>query len=537
MSGGKMSGRQKMINMMYLVLIALLALNVSKEILRAFFLMEVSFESSKKNLDEKNNAIMKTFESNMKDQAAKTQKWYDKAKIVRGYSKEFCDYINITRAKLEELNGGDHARKELEQGQAKGTLTELTAPDQMEKHANYFVNEGHGKEVQAKVNETRAKFITMLRTDPDIQKLSEFKNKWAEYEKATQLRAEDEHGQEGGKHSWISMTLEHSPLAGVMTMLDKLQTDCKNLESDVLNVLLSQINAQDFKFDALVAKVIPTKGTMVTVGDQYEAEILLSAYNSKENHKMSVNGATIEVKDGIGIYKQTSSEGLKKIKGEILVLQPDGSQKPYPFEMEYMGFKSSAIIAAEKMNVLYIGLDNPLKISVPGFPPENVIPSASAGCALTGSRGNYIATITPGNKEIIIKASVKTDKGSKPMGEVRFRVKNVPKPLAQFGTITTAMAKAVQVANTGLIVCGLGPEFAFEGLNYTITKYSLVYSPKKGDAKFFTGIAGNQVRSDIKAVLGGVRKGDLISIFGLEAQGPAKVGIVKGLPSIVLAIE
>lgn len=533
MAGGKQSPRQKMINMMYLVLIALLALNVSKEILKSFFLMEVSFETSKKNLDAKNDAIMKTFESNMKDQAAKTQKWYDKAKQVRTIAKEFSDYIESTRKKLEELNGGKEARKEPEEGGSKDALTELTAPDQMEKHANYFVNQGNGKKMMDMINQTRTKLIDILKNDPDIQKLPDVKNKWKELEAASALRAEDpkEHG-EGSKHTWVGMYLEHSPLAGVMTMLSKLQNDGKNLESDILNVLLSQINATDFKFDALVAKVIPTKGTVVATGESYEAEIILSAYNSKQNHDMYVGGSKIEVKDGVGIYKQSSTEGKHQMKGEIKVLQPDGSTKPYPFDMEYFGFKPSATISATKMNVLYVGLDNPVNISVPGFNPELVKVTMEGGGSLTGSKGNYVATVNAGIKEVNIKATVE----GKSMGSVKFRVKNVPKPIASFGIKQGGTIKAVEVGTTSFITCGLGPEFAFEGMNYTVTKFNLTYIPKKGDA-YFGNATGNALSPAMKGALAKARKGDMITVYNIEAMGPGKIGLVKIPTAIALTVE
>ncbi|MBI3234506.1 MAG: hypothetical protein HYZ42_10785, partial [Bacteroidetes bacterium] len=241
---------------------------------------------------------------------------------------------------------------------------------------------------------------------------------------------------------------------------------------------------------------------------------------------------------GVGKYKATASEGERKVKAVIKVAEPGGGFKTYDVEGEYMGFKSSATISAEKMNVLYVGLDNPMKVSVPGFPPESVMPSMSGGGSLVsaGQKGSFVANVPAGVKEVTITASVKTKTGTKAMGNVKFRVKNVPKPTAMFGIKQGGPIKAVEVQTTGFITCGLGPEFAFEGMNYNVTKYSLTYIPKKGDAGFYQG-TGNALTGQIKGALSKARKGDMITVYNIEAMGPGKVGLVKIPTAIALTVE
>jgi gliding motility-associated protein GldM len=533
MAGGKLSPRQKMINMMYLVLIALLALNVSAQILKAFNLIENSFESSKKNMDAKNVSVMKAIQKEA-DQNPAYKVWVVKSEKVHAISENFCKKIEAMRTLLVTEADG---RKPDDEGHGKaGALNELMRPDNMEIHANYYEEgpgkQGQGKVLQKLINDTRTEMLNML-NDPTIQGSASIRER---LEKATALKAEDEksHGEEE-QHGWIETTLLHTPLAGIMTMLNKYMNDCKNLESDVLNELSAQVHAKEFKFDNLVAKVIP-KSTMVLAGDKYEADIILSAYNSQQDNPMFVGGSPIKVEAGVGKYSVGVSEGERKYKGEIVVNEPGGGKKTYPFEGEYMGFKSSATISAEKMNVLYIGLDNPVKVSVPGFPPENVTPTITGGGTITGSKGTYTVVVPPGVKEVTINANVKSGGKSTVMGNVKFRVKNVPKPFAQFGIKAGGNAKAVEIQTTNFVSCGLGPEFAFEGLNYTVLGYSLAYSPRKGDAVFKT-ITGNAVPSDVKGVLAKCKKGDLISIYNIKAQGPGRVGVVNIPTSIVLNVE
>ena len=155
MASGKLSPRQKMINMMYLVLIALLALNVSKEILKAFHLFELSFNNANKNTDLKNKDVMAGFEANMNDPAKKgrTEQWYKLAQEAQKVSKEFNDYVEKTKNDIVIGAGGRKDEKAEE---------ELTQPDNMEKHANYFVNIGNGKKLQDKIEETRKKLVKIL---------------------------------------------------------------------------------------------------------------------------------------------------------------------------------------------------------------------------------------------------------------------------------------------------------------------------------------------------------------------------------------
>ncbi len=535
-SGG--SPRQKMINMMYLVLMALLAMNVSKEILKAFSLIENSFESSKKNLDAKNLSVKKAIAKEAETNAG-YKIWVTKADQVQKISADFCKKVEDIRTKLEKdakgrmpLKDGEHA--------SGGALQELMMPDNMEIHANYF-DEGPGKQGQGKVlqkliNDTRTQLLGVL-NDPLIKDNEIIRKK---FEDATGLKADDPKHEKAGedKHTWVSTTLIHTPLAGVMTMLNKFMNDCKNLESDVLNELSAQVHAKEFKFDQLVAKLIPTKGTMILEGEQYEAEIILSAYNSQQNADMSVNGSPIQVEAGVGKYKATASEGERKVKAVIKVAEPGGGFKTYDVEGEYMGFKTSATISAEKMNVLYVGLDNPIKVSVPGFPPESVSPQLSGGGSLSpsGQKGSYVAIVPAGVKEITITANVKTKTGSKAMGNVKFRVKNVPKPTGLFGIKSGGTIKPAEVSTTSFITCGLGQEFAFEGMNYTVTKFNLTYIPKKGDA-IFAQTNGNSLSPQMKGALAKAKKGDMITVYNIEAMGPGKVGLVKLPTAIALTVE
>ncbi len=511
MASGKLSPRQKMINMMYLVLIALLALNVSKEILKAFHMFEMSFMNANKNTDQKNSDLMRAFEANMADPSKKgrTEQWYKLAMEAQKVSKDFNNYIEKVKEDIIKEAGGREPAKD------GAPLGELAMPDNIEKHANYFVEgpgkQGHGKEVQKKINETREKLIALLKpaaTDKETQALV------ASIEKASQLRATDP--------KWITENLEHSPLAGVVTFLTKTQNDAKSLEANVLSMLASKIDQTKLIFDKQMAVVI-SESTNVMSGSSYKADIALAAYNSTAAQRILVNGAPIQVVDGVGKYVAAASGvGSHKVVAQIESVDPQTGEKKLidaPV-VEWTSFMPSATISADAMNVLYVGLDNPMSVSVPGVNPAQVTVSAN-GCSLakSGNDGKYIAKVSAGVKEVTIAATAKMSDGtSKRMGEMKYRVKNVPKPEAKVGGFTSGPVAKSQLALQSNVLAVL-ENFVFDGIRFTVTKYNVIYIPKKGYMEGPFNVAGNSA-SRIASLANKARPGDIIVIEGIRASGP-----------------
>lgn len=533
MSGvSDLNARQRMINMMYLVLLALLALNVSKEILKSFHLMEVSFENAKANIDDKNSIVMQQFEASMESNQARTKEWFEKAKEVRKISKDFCDYVEKIKKDIETNAGG---RLPAEQGEAAGVLTELAAPDQMEKHANYFQsgsgNQGHGKELQNAIEKARKDMLAVL-NHPRIDK-----SIVTNLDKNTALRAEDPKSKGTNKQDWVSMYLVHSPLAGVTALLSKTESDAKNLEAEVLNVLIKQIDAATIKFDAVEAKII-APSSYIMQGSEYQAEIVLMALNTTAEPTIFVNGEKIPVEGGKGIYKvPATGVGVHPIKGYIEVDGPDGIEKK-EFSTEWQSFQPAATISAEAMNVLYIGLENPISVSVPGFRAEDVVVSAGPGCVLskTSGTGKYIAKVSrvKGSKTQI-SASVKMPDGtSRRMGSMEYRIREVPNPEPMYGTLSGgAQGKGALMAQRTLNA-SLGSGFAFEGVRFVVTKFAALLVPRTGNARPVT-VNGNSL-ANVNNLVAGARAGDKLIIANVECKGPG--GIQKKLTaSLVIDIK
>lgn len=523
MSKVKQTPRQKMINMMYIVLTALLALNVSKQVLKSFHIMEQGFISSATKLDDKNEAIMNAFATSMQTDAAKTKPFLTRAKEARKISAEFCNYIDQMKKDVEKLGGG---RKEMDEGDIVG---EINKADAIEKHANYFINEKNGLALQKRINDTRIKLLNLLKSD---DKVSIDNSYYLQSEASTQLKALDPESSGEKKKTWVKVYLEENPIAGVLAMLTKIKNDAKNLETDVLTKLQEGIYAKDIPINRIEAMIIP-KSNYVMSGSNYEAEILLVASNSTSENKIIVNGQEVKVEDGKGKYVvKNNNIGTKQISGNILVKGKDGVEKPYPFTTSYQVYKPLATISAENMNVVYANLSNPIAVSVPGFPADQVIANISNGWSITKqSNGKYIVKGAANTKTVTITASVKTENGIKMMGTQEYRVRRVPRPQIKVGNLdgSRKVSRAELKAQPGLFAT-LGPDFLFKGINYRVISYKAVIKTRKGSQmKTIQGARLNAAHGLINEL----RTGDNFIITEIKVSGPNGIESITGIPFFI----
>ena len=504
MSGGNLSPRQKMINMMYLVLTALLALNVSAEILKAFHMVEVSMDRAGSNIDKKNESTWKAidkYHSEFGADANGTDIW-NRAKKVRQISAEGVKYFADLKKVLIDGAGG---RKDGDPEE------EVAEPSNIEKHANLLIVQGKGAEVKKKIEDVKEQLMSMVPKD----KKSTIKS---------DLSTEVSKGHAG--QTWESEMFEHTPVAAVVAILSKTQNDIKNTEAQVLDELRKSISEADFTFDKLEPKIIPNNGTFITLGSEYSADIFVAASSSKAEASIQVNGKDIPVEGGVGKYKvNPTSEGEIKYSGVISAKKPNGQIEKYPFEQSFTALKPLAVISAVKMNVVYIGLDNPISVSVPGFSPNDVVTSCSAGGTLRPDKqkGTYLLKVDGTQREITISASVKDKEGKvKKMGEgQKYRVRPVPDPQPQLGALKSGDF-APGVIRTSQFVLAVLENFAYEGIKYTPVAFQFGYFPKKGN---FQGLAANgqALTPQMRSILNGIQSGDKIIIANMKVDGPGGV--------------
>ncbi|NSL89132.1 gliding motility protein GldM [Chitinophaga solisilvae] len=505
--------RQKMINIMYLVLTAMLALNVSAEILNAFNIVNNSINTSNNSLTDKNNLIYAQFAEQMKDNAAKVAPLKAKAEEVKKLSADMYNYVETLKNLIITESGGKDDKGELK-GQS-----DLDAPTRV------MENMKKGPELEGKLVALRNQLLGFV----------EPKNK-DKFAKTLPLKIEvgkssNDHG--GGPKTWTTYHFNMVPTIAAVTILGKFQNDIKNSESAIIDDLYRQIDAQNFKFDK-IRPFISLNSKNLMAGQTLTAQIAVGAYSSTVNPTIVVNGTPVNAVEGLGTYSiPVSGIGERTISGTITLPNPTGGDPiSQHFEETYNVGASTTSISADKMNVLYIGLQNPISISAAGVPAESVSASISGGNISKRGAGEYTVTVSqPGKAVINVVANV--DGKVKTLGQKEFRVKRVPDPVLKVGFNKGGNMKAADFK----VQQGLGAvleDFEFEGVKYEVVGYRIGVSAKgkeyqEGEANsaYFPGSIAASVRS--------LRPGDEVYFENVKVKGPD--GIVRTMPSTIFKLN
>jgi gliding motility-associated protein GldM len=503
-----------MIGMMYLVLTALLALNVSKEIINAFVTVNDSLEASNANTTTRNARIYTDFEKAMKNDAKKVGPFNDKAQKTKKLSTEMIAYIDGLKKELIvkvdglEANAAVPAARNIEKKDDYDVPTNIMCGDKAD-------GRGHkATEFKNKINEFKA--ATLKNLEPADQKLF---GPRLDALLNTKDPAPDQVAD--NKSTWEMANFYHNPVVATIALLTKYQADIRNVESELINHLYTGIDASSFKFDELQARVIAPTSYVLT-GQEYKADVFLAAFSSTQAPEVVVNGRTLPTEGGMAKYSdRPGSEGLKKWAGIIRVKNPDNTTKEYPFESEYIAAKPSSVVSADKMNVLYIGVENPMSISVPGVADANVTPSISGGGATLvrdskAGSSKYIAKATT-QGDATISVTAKLEGKGVPMGTFKYRVKRVPDPVAMVnGKKGGPINKAELAAATS--VNSIMENFDFE-LYFKVTKFRMTLI-KKGRDPVEMDAPSNLITPGMKAAISGSGPGAKVYFEYIKASGP-----------------
>ena len=403
--------RQKMINLMYLVLTALLALNVSSEILNAFKVVDTSLQNSSNNLAAANSTLYKSLSDKLADAktAEKAQIWQPKAEQAKKLSDDLTSYIEGLKKELKTAAG-------LEVVDGKESFKE----DNLEAASRLFGTQGKGKELEAKLIAYKA---AMLAIDPSIT---------TKFAKTLPVDVEPPIGQDGAKKDFTTAYFNMTPTVAGLTLLSKFQNNVKNAENQVVTYCHEQIGAVVVKFDK-TGVLVGQSSNYVMPGQEVSITAGIGAYSSAAQPQISIGGSSVPVIDGKGTYKITASgSGARKIPVTIRYLDQDGKEQSKTEEVEYVvGTPGGAAVMLDKMNVFYIGVDNPVTISSgSGWDKTR---ATMTGGALSGSNGKFTVRVTtPGKATVNINADGKNS-------AFEFRVKEIPNPIFKVGPGGTRM--------------------------------------------------------------------------------------------------
>ncbi len=543
MAGGKETPRQKMIGLMYLVLTAMLALNVSKSILNGYLSVNESLEKSKKAMYENNSRVTKAFEGSINGnpgaapyykEATASQKdiqtlflYIDDVKgnmvrYVEGFEeniKVLGDTVNL-RNEPHFANIGDYDKPTtvlLGTGDApaKGALT--------------------ADDLRQKMEALHAKLIAQVDRMQKTDGLHLLKEDAENLKKKIDIIKPVASGfvEDGITYTWEMDLADHLPMAAVFVNLNKLQSDLRNVEAEILQVYSAASGKLSIKPDRLIASIV-APSNYISAGQPYKSEIFLSAAFSKLGEgdmevMMGVDsssavkgqrGNPIKLVAGRGQYEVvTSATGDQKYSGVIKFKKPDGSFEYYPFTGEYKVAKSAVAVSAEQMNVFYRGVVNPVAAGAAGVSPNDIVINASGAGVKYVARsepGKYDFTFT-GIGECLITVSKKGPDGVKPVGPPqKFRVKPLPKPEPKIGPkFAPSEIKKSELSTVGAIGAGAnGFDFA---ANYVVQSYE-VTGKVKGNIKVATG-NGSNLAADAKAILNNVEVNTKLFI-DLKVKGP-----------------
>jgi gliding motility-associated protein GldM len=520
--------RQKMTNMMYLVLTALLALNVSVEVLNAFKTVNNSIETSNKVVDQKNALTYKSFDQKLHDSQtqAVAQIWAPKAEQAKKLSSTITTYIEGLKDQLIE-----NSNPQMKDGVKEFTEGNLDAATRL------FDTKGEGPVLYGKLSQFKTDLLNTLDPSqyPDLPENSkeELKQVKAQFEKELPLDLSIPKSESGNAPTgnipkdWTINYFHMTPTIAALTILSKFQSDIKNSESHVIDYLHKRIGEVKVVFDKF-EPLVGTNATYLMPGDELDVNAGIGAFSAAAKPKITINGSEQSLNaDGVAEYKtKVSSTGQVSVKIEYT--KPDGSTGVIDKVVKYtVGQPSGASIFLEKMNVLYIGEDNPLTVSGGSVGAEKVSVSFSDGTISKIEGDKYIAKPTkPGMAKIVVNSAGK-------IAEFPMRVKYLPDPTGFIGThkggaISSAEFKAIG----GLIAKLEGSEFEspFKVVSYKLAAIGgniSQYQEAVNNGNRWTGSAENIVQ---KASPGTNIFFDAIRVVGRD-------GRTRELPPMVFSLK
>ena len=518
--------RQKMIQMMYLVYTAMLALNVSAEILNAFVVVDDTLAISTRNATQQNFSDYNWFDQQKTILGeAKVKDAYDKAQALKKETDQMVKYIeNMRQDLILYVDGDTLVEVKNEQGKKEkvtATVATMKSKENFDKPTDYMINKKHAFELADKIRDYKKKILALAKPE-DQKRLSD----------GIGLDVDQKFVKEGAVQSWAEHNFDHIITAAAVTLLNKEIGEVRNAESLMLTYLKASISADDFKFDKVSGRAIP-KSQMVFSGDPYEADIIVAAYDSKTNPEVWYKmGADTLTEEGLGSATKLEGEnGLVKLKigtggtgeqkyaGLIKVVGPNGEAKYYGFKDKYTVLTPSATIAADKMNVLYAGIPNPVSVSGPVAADKLSVSFPGCSASSTGA-GKYNVSVPESMVGKTVQATVaaRVGESTKTLGSTTFRVKRVPTPRAALGTIRGGK-QPKQLLLSNPMRATMGEDFVYD-LNWSVTSFQVVLVVK-GMEDAPIACQGPQLNERAKAAIQKAPAGTVVYFQGIKASSQA----------------
>jgi len=513
MAGGKLTPRQKMINLMYLVFIAMLAMNMSKEVLSAFGLINERFEAANASATATNEQMLQALDTKASESKGEFIAAAATAHKVETATKKFYDFVGTLKA--EVLKG-----VEVDKETGKLPYEAMDKADNLDH--SWFTGDGYtsrGKEVIAAIEAYKAEMNAALADKKYSPILNEINNKFD----LTEVK-----DKEGVKIKYLDYHFKGFPAIASLAKLTAWQNDAKKAESDVISSALGKAavsEASYSKFQAIVAldKNVYFQGESVT------GKVVLGKYDP--NAKFSGFQGPGRLENGQAVISTTAGAvGEQTLSGSFNFIE-NGKPIKLPFQGKYVVVPrpNSANISADKMNVVYRGLPNPMTISFAGI-GDNFVNASAPGLSKAGGNGKYVLTPQSGT-EVTVSVSGKMTDGKTVTDKKVFRIKNIPAPAGAIGGVVGVQKGAKSRLEVSTISADL-QDFVYD-LNYEVTRFSF-----KVPGQPAIIVNGNKVDQKCRAALARATKGDQISIFDIKTRIVGASGIIpKDASPVIYEIQ
>ena len=510
--------RQLMINLMYLVLTAMLALNVSSEILHAFKTINQSITSSNSSIEDKNSKIYDSFQAQEDDPVThdRIKPFNDKAKEIKSASESMIEYLANWKERIIQQAGG----YEIHEGKK-----EIKNESDIDASTLLLVEKKGGDSVKAKIVELREKLLSVVNPSNREALAKQIPLNVLEPEKTDNNPTSD----------WSVGNFQSMPTMAAVTLFTKFQNDVRNSEALVLNQLNMEAGDLVVKFDEIAAIAVP-KNSYALVGQKIEANILLAAYNKAKNPSVTSNtGRVVKVENGVASWETTAAGvGQQTVKGQV-TLDLGGRMITKDYTFQYMVGSTGASIQLDKMNVFYIGVPNPITVSAAGYSVEDISVNIAGADVKQTDKGKYEVMVSQPGK-VMANILAKTPAGPKQVGGMEVRVKNIPDPVAEVaGKTGGSLSAAIFRAQLGIPAALKGFDF---DAKFVVTSYDFSYLPKRGEYQGPFTVSSALFNKDPRVATyqqNNAKAGDRIFIENIKAIGPDKR--TRTLNTIVLTLN
>jgi len=512
-----------MINLMYLVFIAMMALNMGKEVLSAFGLMNEKLEAANERYQSTNDAVFDELEKKEQEKPEEYAEALKKAREVREMSNDYYTYLGTLKEDIMSQAGKTEAERK--------DFQVMDKSDKLDE--KFFKTDGlkpAGQEFLDKIKGYRDGLIALLDSKEDEALINVIKQR---FDTGENDKVKD---REGNSVGWVQYNYEGFPYIAAVTKFSQLQSDVRQTEQDFYKAILGEKMQGELSMKHYTTLLEQTRGAYYA-NQEFDGAIVLGRKDGATKPKkveLTLDGrpipeSQVEVVEGkVKLKVNTGNVGDHKIEGK-LIYEQKGKEIPVDVSQSFTTIPrpNEAVISADKMNVVYRGVVNPMTISMPGVPDNQV--NASAPGLSRKSGPNYIMKPNAGSAEVTIVVTGTFD-GQKFSSSKKFRIKDIPKPEGAILRTTGA----VKLAKANILAGELS--VAFNDFDFDLTtKVNSFRILVPGQPSVV--VQGSRVSASgaAAAAVNRAKKGDIIQISEIRYSVSGYSGTPK--PATPISIE